>query len=144
MLPKNSKASRVQELSQKRSKKISQRLKSSKRSYDVNAAKRVPEIHAVQIAKGSKSPRCQSCQKVLDVKNPRAPPLRDTNVQEIHVVQITKRSKCPRASLRSPHYQKPSSFLQLHFLRCKRPIIGADKPSVVKENFVQAWSFSHC
>ena len=48
-------------------------------------------MHVVQIAKGSKSPRCQNCQKVLDVKNPRAPP-RDPKVQEIHVVQITKRS----------------------------------------------------
>ena len=95
------------------------------------------EIHAIQIAKRSELLRCQNCQKVLDVKNPRAPP-RDPKVQEIHAVQVTKRSKCPRASSRSQHYQKPSFSSQSHFLYCKRPIIGANEPSIVKENCVQA------
>ena len=92
------------------------------------------EAHDVQIAKGSELPRCRNSQKVLDIKNPRAP-LRNPKVREIHTV---KRSKCPRAPSRGPHHQKPSFSLQLHFLYCKRPIIGADESNVVKANFVQA------
>ena len=109
-------------------------------------AKRVQDLNCKEIQRSKrpmmpKLPRCQNYQKVLDVKNPRAPP-RDPKVQEIHVFQVTKRSKCPRASPRSPQYQKPSFSSQLHFLHCKRPIIGADEPSIVKANFVQAWNQS--
>ena len=32
----------------------------------------------------------------------------------------------------------PRSIVKEHFLYCKRPIIGADEPSIVKANFVQA------
>ena len=99
-----------------------------------------PRRSKIQIVKRStlpRLPRYQNCRKVLDVQNPRAL-LKDPKVQEIHAVQVTKRSKCPRASLRSQHYQKPSFSSQSHFLYCKRPIIGANEPSIVKENFVQA------
>ena len=65
-------------------------------------------------------------------------PLRNPKVREIHAVQIIKRFKCPRASPRSPHHQKPSFSSQLHFFYCKRPIIGAGKPSIVKANIVKA------
>jgi len=50
-------------------------------------------LQDIQITKGFELPRYRNSQKVLDVKNPRAPP-RDP--------------KCPRAPSKDPYHRKPS------------------------------------
>ena len=76
----------------------------------------------IQVAKGSKSPRCQNCQKVLDVTNPRAPP-RDPKVQKIHDVQVSK--SFPEKSTLS----EAEFFLAVAFL-VKGPLLEPMNPAL--------------
>ena len=87
-----------------------QKLKLSKRSQDIEVAKRVQDqnFQEIQIAKMSKLP------KVLDVKNPRAPP-RDTKVQGILVIHVTKRAKYPKSFPEKSMLPEAKLFLVIAF-----------------------------
>ena len=73
----------------------------------------------------SKLPRCQNCQEVLDIKSPGSPP-RDPSVQ-----------KLPREAYIVRSQAFPRNYISLC---CKRPIVGADEPSIEKASLVPAYN----